>query len=154
MTPIQRLPVDEEHARLVQDLRALAQIGELLVEDFAVVHARYTRLLTAGWAFTPEFRLLMKLLSVQARHTDDDPDSDVCVDTGFEDDRDNNNFGVGDSFDWLRDDKDPGVGSCGPLFVDTGDPDPQYWDKFLPDGVQQNGFTANPIRVIRAPMVR
>lgn len=89
MTPTQPLPVDEEHARLVQDLTALAQTGELLVEDFAIVHARYSRLLVAGWAFTSEFRLLMKLLSVQARYTDDDPDSDRCVDDGQEDDQEN-----------------------------------------------------------------
>lgn len=82
-----------DHSFLIAELGELARIGELTIEDFAVVDARYHRLAAAGYPFAPEFKLLMRLLEKQAMHTDDDPDSDTSVDDGLENDDPNDGLG-------------------------------------------------------------
>lgn len=74
------------HNSLVDDLRTLVGLGDLEIEDYAIINSKYLRLVAAGWEFPVEFQLLMKLLDRQARHSDDDPDSDRCVDDGQHED--------------------------------------------------------------------
>lgn len=74
-----------DYTALLADLDSLVNAGELLMEDFALIHARFSRLRSDGWSFPEEFILLMTLLEIQARDSDDDADSDRCVEDQQED---------------------------------------------------------------------
>lgn len=86
MLHIHAPPGNGDYTALLDDLHSLVQSGELLVEDFAAIHERYSRLRSSGHPFSTEFELLMRLLSQQAAASFEDSDNDLSVDDGQSED--------------------------------------------------------------------